>query len=303
MAKIKIKLINLFIIFFLVIIFSSVFFVWFIIYTPKNSYSQEKINFSIRKGETVEEISLNLKKQGLIRYSFPFLGYIFLKEKEKEIKAGEYELSPAMNIIEIANKIVSGDRIKKTITIVEGWTIEDIESYFKKNGLLKEGEKINDDLEGYLFPDTYEILPGEDLNEIIDRIHYNFEKKVESKFKEEIALKNKTLSEIVIMASILEKEVKTFEDKKVVSGILWKRLKMGMLLQVDAFLDTYKTKGLPSKPICNPGLESIEAAIFPQESPYFYYLSAYDGKTIFSKTLKEHNLAIEKYLKNKKVSN
>ena len=118
---------------------------------------------------------------------------------------------------------------------------------------------------------------------------------------------------------MLEEEVKTIEDKKIVSGILWKRLKIGMPLQVDAtilyalgneprwltyddlkidsFYNTYKYVGLPPGPIANPGLDSIMAAIYPQESGYWYYLSAPDGKTYFSQTLEEHNLKKVKYLK------
>lgn len=268
----------------LIIILLSGFLVWFGIYVPKNPCSEETATFLVKKGEGAKEISLNLKEEGLIRYSSFFRIYALVKDKAGELKAGEYELSRAMNIPKIVDKIASGDRIKKMITIIEGWTIKDIEEYLKV-------EKIDLSLEGYLFPDTYEIYPEDGIEEIIERMLANFDKKVRSQFQEEIG------SEIIIMASLLEKEVRTFEDKKIVSGILWKRLEIGMPLQVDAALDTYKYKGLPQSPICNPGLESIKAAIYPQKSSYLYYLSAPDGKTIFSKTLKEHNIAKEKYLK------
>jgi len=119
------------------------------------------------------------------------------------------------------------------------------------------------------------------------------------------------------MASLLEKEVISFEDKQIVSGILWKRLRAGIPLQVDATLlcareknkvsledtkidspyNTYQHLGLPLGPICNPGLESIKAAVYPKDSPYWYYLSKPNKETVFSKTLEEHNLAQAKYLK------
>lgn len=121
------------------------------------------------------------------------------------------------------------------------------------------------------------------------------------------------------MASLVEKEVKTLEDKKLVSGVLWKRLENGMPLQVDATIsyitgkknakiliadtqidspyNTYKYRGLPLGPISNPGLDSIVAALYPQESSYWYYLSTPEGQTIFSRTLDEHNQARAKYLK------
>ena len=174
-------------------------------------------------------------------------------------------------------------------------------------------------LEGYLFPDTYEISEGESPEDIIKNILVNFEKKITRELKEAIALKNKSVFEIITMASMIEKEVKTINDKKIVSGILWKRLEDGMPLQVDATINyitgknhksalladlkinspynTYKYQGLPLGPISNPGIDSILAAIYPTESKYWYYLSADSGKTIFSKTLKEHNAAIAKYLR------
>ncbi len=268
----------------IVIILLSGFLVWFGIYVPKNPGSSETMVFLVKKGEGAKEISINLKNQEIIRYSSFFRVYSLIYGKAEQLKAGEYELSAGMNIAEIVNKMASGDRIKKMITIIEGWTVKDIEEYLKV-------EKIDLSLEGYLFPDTYEIFPEDGIEEIVAKILANFDKKVRSQFQEEIG------PEIIIMASLLEKEVQTFEDKKIVSGILWKRLEIGMPLQVDASPDTYKYKGLPQGPICNPGLKSIEAAIYPQESSYFYYLSAPDGKTIFSQTLKEHNIAREKYLK------
>ena len=98
------------------------------------------------------------------------------------------------------------------------------------------------------------------------------------------------------MASLIEKEVQTIEDKQLVSGVLWKRLGIGMALQVDAAPITYRERGLPQNPIANPGLDSLKASLYPKENPYWYYLSTPEGKTIFSKTLEEHNIAKARYL-------
>ena len=281
------------------------------IYYPIEPGSDETVIFLVKKGEGAKEISINLKEQGLIRYSSLFRIYTLIEDKAEELKAGEYELSFSMNVPEIVNKLASGDRIKKMITIIEGWTVKDIANYL-------EVEELDSDLEGYLFPDTYEISPEDGIEEIIEKMLANFDKKLTLELREEIASQEKTTHEIVIMASLIEKEVRTFEDKKIVSGILWKRIESNMPLQVDATItyitgkksteilqeeleidspyNTYKYKGLPFGPICNPGMESILAAIYPESSEYWFYLSTLEGETIFSKTLKEHSEARAKYL-------
>ncbi len=180
--------------------------------------------------------------------------------------------------------------IQVRVTIPEGYTNKDIASRFNR---FKNFDKdiflrITQGNEGYLFPDTYFLTGQETEGDIIAKMEDNFKKKV-----------GEVKQEIVIMASLLEKEAKTSEDKKIISGILWKRLDAGMLLQVDASLDydTYSYKGLPLAPICNPGLASIQAALNPQDSPYWYYLSDGNGNIHYAKTFEEHKINKEKYLR------
>jgi UPF0755 protein len=280
------------------------------IFLPKEKNSVPKI-FSVEKGQGLFEIGENLEKEGLIKSKIFFDFYILLVGKQKNLQAGKYFLSSSMNIPEIAKKIISGDIAKVKVTIPEGSTVKEIE---EKLNLELPGEN----LEGYLFPDTYYFPIDVSGEEVVRIMKENFEKKI-SPYKEEIEKSGKTLKEIIIMASLIEKEVKTKEEKELVSGILWKRLENGIPLQVDATItyitkkkttkisledlqidspyNTYKYKGLPPGPICNPGLESILAALYPKDSDYWYYLSTPEGKTIFSKTLAEHNIAKEKYLK------
>ena len=124
----------------------------------------------------------------------------------------------------------------------------------------------------------------------------NFERNVSSS-SGEIKASGHSLSDIIKMASILESEVKSVEDKQIASSILWKRLELGMPLQVDSDPDTYKHTGFPPRPISNPGLESIEAAIHPTTTPYLYFLTGDDGTTHYSKTFEEHVAAKFKYIK------
>lgn len=315
------------------------------IYFPMSSFTSAKASvkeviFSIEKGEGSRDISLNLEKEGLIKWAPIFRLYVLTIGVSGRLQAGTYVLSSSMNMPKIAEKLAKGDVIKTEVTIPEGFTLSEIEmeltSEFKEQNLnpqlkskslnlyKKDYDFLADapdvaGLEGYLFPDTYWFSYGAEEEDIIKAMLDNFSKKLNLALRGEIKNQKKTIFEIITMASLLEKEVKTIEDKKLVSGILWKRLKIGMPLQVDATIgyiigknsadisseetkidspyNTYKYKGLPLGPISNPGLESIMAAVYPSNSPYFYYLSAPDGKTIFSKTLQEHNLAKAKYLK------
>ncbi len=329
------------------------FFAYQEIYLARDSNSPSTTIFSVRKGEGIQEISNNLENQGLIKSSLFFQGYVLLRGDRGKLQAGKYELSPAMNIPKIAAKLVFGTTIKEKITIIEGWNLRDVALYFEKeeissqkeffellgypladfrknsnfsgqkdfseefNFLKDKPENLN--LEGYLFPDTYEINPEDGIKEIIEKALANFSEKLIKDLRKEIASQNKTIFEIVTMASLIEKEAKTFGDKKIVSGVLWKRLKNGIPLQVDATINyitgkksvkvskeetkidspynTYKYRGLPLGPICNPGEESFLAAIYPGDSQYWYYLSDTDGIIYFSETLKEHNIKKAKYLK------
>jgi len=296
----------------LILILAGIIFFWYEIYWPKNFQLTENELFLVQKGQSLFEIAENLEKERLIKNKFFFDFYVILKGKEKRLQAGEYFLSPSESIAGTAKKIISGDIAKIVVTIPEGFTIKQIE---QRLGLELPGEN----LEGFLFPDTYEFPLGVSGEEIVKKMKDNFDKKLTPDLREEIERQKKTIFEIVTMASMIEKEVKTYEDKELVSGILWKRLKNNIPLQVDATLtyitgkkttkisieetqidspyNTYKYLGLPPGPICNPGIDTIKAAIYPKNSNYWYYLSIPEGKTIFSKTLEEHNAVKARYLK------
>lgn len=175
-------------------------------------------------------------------------------------------------------------------------------------------------LEGYLFPDTYRMYADAAPEDLIEKMLVRFgEKTVEKEFAETLQDSEYTLHELVTMASLIEAEVPRTEDRTVVAGLLWKRIGAGMPLQVDATINyitgkhersasradlkinspynTYLYPDLPPGPINNPGMGALRAAASPKESPYWFYLSAEDGTTIFSKTFDEHKVAKEKYLK------
>lgn len=249
----------------------------------------------MEKGEGSKEIALNLEKENLIFWGPLFRLYVLISGDSKKLQAGDYQIFSSMNIPAISDKMERGDIMKADITIPEGFDAEQI--YQRMKDITKIDFLDLEENEGYLFPDTYEIAFGAESEDIIKIMTDNFKEKITIDLEKEIKKQGKTLEDIVIMASILEREVRTKEDKELASGILWKRLKIGMALQVDAAPITYERRGLPEGPICNPGLETIMAAIYPKTSAFWYYLSTPEGKIIYSKTLEEHNIARVKYLR------
>lgn len=206
------------------------------------------------------------------------------------------------------------------VTLPEGFNVYQIASTLQAAGIVPREEFLKEAIseEGFLFPDTYEFFKDSKPKVIIAKMKKNFEEKT-SIFTEDIGKQGKGARDIVIMASLLEEEAALEEDRKLISGILWKRISLGMPLQVDAALtyatgrsshkltdadlalddpyNTYKYKGLPAGPISNPGIGAIEAAINPTSSSYLYYLSDSKGVIHYAKTFEEHKLNKTRYLR------
>ena len=329
---------NLKIIFLIAVIIFCFFAAWEI-YVPKSYNSKDIIIYNLERGMGSKDIATTLINQRIIKSGVFFRIFTIVTFQHTKLQAGKYELSPGMTIPEIVKKFVSGDTVKNKITIIEGWNLDDIGTYLEdknvylkkdflaatKKDLRKEFEFLEDQpqnasLEGFMFPDTYYIFEDATVEDFLKTTLSNFDKKLSPDLRKEIDNQNKSVFQIITMASMVEKEVQSTEDKKIVSGILWKRIKEGIPLQVDATVNyithkndpkvsikdtkidspynTYKYYGLPLGPISNPGMDSIIAAIYPTKTDYWYYLSADGtGKIIFSRTLEEHNIAIAKYFK------
>ncbi|HLD70934.1 MAG TPA: endolytic transglycosylase MltG [Negativicutes bacterium] len=313
-------------------------FVWEM-YIPKSFAGAETVRYTARSGMGAKEIATDLKERGVIKSSLFFNAYAFITGSHGKLQAGLYDISPSMSVAGIINTLVSGNVARHKITVIEGWDLRDIADYLEEKDvyyneefagalemdfsgkfsfLTGKPEKLG--LEGYIFPDTYYIPAGSSAEDFLNVALQNFDRKLTPAMREQITKDKRSIFQIVTMASILEKEVNSLEDKKIVSGILWKRLSVSMPLQVDATINyitnkndpgvtladtkidspynTYKYYGLPLGPISNPGLDSLMAAVYPQKSDYWYYLSELEtGKTIFSKTFQEHQSSIKKYFK------
>lgn len=287
-----------------------------------NSQSKESKIFVVQKGDGVKEISNRLKANGLIRSSIVFFLLVKQSGIDKKIEAGDFRLSPSMTAKEIAENLTHGT-LDIWITVPEGKRATEIAEILKEKiptydlswfGVLGASE-------GYLFPDTYLIPKDANIEMVVNQMRGNFDAKYATLDTSNTKL---TQEEIVILASLIEREAITDAERPIIAGILINRLNAGMALQVDAtiqyakgknpsnkkwwepvFIEEYKTVvsdyntylfvGLPPGPISNPGLEALRAAASPTTTDYLYYLHDGNGKIRYAKTLSEHNSNIEKY--------
>ena len=321
-------------------------------FAPTDSQNQEVVSFSVKSGSSLSAVSKNLEAAGLIHNHTVFKYMADFMGMGQKIQSGDYELTRAMSATEILNQLISGDGKPLTmkITIIPGWTVEDVANYLVEIKVLssadeflslcKSGEAYNGyyfieevmktgtvsqrkyALEGYLSPNTYEIYTSSSADTLIKRLLTQTEAAYLSGYDERAQELGLTMDEVFTLASMIEKEAKTSDFAKV-SAVFHNRLKAGLTLgsdvtvkyvsgsqkmslndsdlAVDSPYNTYTHKGLPVGPICNPSMDAVVAALYPDEQyvaqKYLYFCSAEpeSGKLVFSKTLEEHNKAVSYY--------
>ncbi len=321
-------------------------------FAPTDSQNQEVVSFSVKSGSSLSAVSKNLEAAGLIHNHTVFKYMADFMGMGQKIQSGDYELTRAMSATEILDQLISGDGKPLTmkITIIPGWTVEDVANYLVEIKVLsstdeflslcKSGEAYNGyyfieevmktgtvsqrkyALEGYLSPNTYEIYTSSSADTLIKRLLTQTEAAYLSGYDERAQELGMTMDEVFTLASMIEKEAKTSDFAKV-SAVFHNRLKAGMTLgsdvtvkyvsgsqkmslndsdlAVDSPYNTYTHKGLPVGPICNPSMDAVVAALYPDEQyvaqKYLYFCSAEpeSGKLVFSKTLEEHNKAVSYY--------
>ena len=309
--------------------------------TPHNVQDNIKKEFVIQSGESVQQIADNLEGRNLIKRADFFKFYVWKEKLVGKLQAGNYELSSAMPIAEMVDLFIGG-KIKSAeikITIPEGFLNKEIDERLASNNLIKKGEFIkfdednnldlskyeflkdkpeNSGLQGYYFPDTYIYYKDSTIESVVKKMLANFDNKLSQDLREEIESQNKSIFEVIILASIIEKEAGFVEDMGKVASVFQNRLDIGKALESDATINyitgsgraqstyddleidspynTYKYPGLPPAPISNPGINAIKAAIYPEETDYFYFLTAKNGESFFSVTYDEHLRNKSKYL-------
>jgi len=295
---------------------------------PVDASKTTKVNFVVPKGQSITAIGQHLKNVGLIRNVTAFRFIIWQQRLEKKIQAGDFFLSPSMNTAQIAQGLTMGTS-DVWIKVLEGWRVEEIADMLA-DAKLEQFDKqeflsLAKDDEGYLFPNSYLIPKSSTAESIHTLLSDEFDKKVTTGLSKDIDASGKSLKDIITLASLVQREAREPDQMRVVAGILQNRLKMGMPLQVDATLqyihgydsaekswwvapllaqkestsafNTYKNPGLPPRPIDSPGLAAITAVLHPQASDYLYYVTDRTGNMHYAKTLEQHNMFVQQYLR------
>ena len=312
--------------------------------SPLNKLDTTKAILTIEPGMSVTSIAHLLKDHAIIRSVTSFTIYARLTGTASKLRAGSYAFAPSMSIPKVIEVLTEGSPEAINITIKEGMSVREIDAQMAKNGLGKEGDILDcawscdfstfdflppkpafarekgygSRLEGYLFPETYSIEPAQYQPKFfLERLLGQFRTRIVQGFNEDINTSGKSLHELVIMSSLIEKESRHDEEREIVSGILWKRLKNSVVLGVDAVnryilepgaplmktdlessspYNSRRRGGLPPSPISNAGESSFRAALNPKNSEYWYYLHDPKGIIHYAITLDEHNLNRVKYL-------
>ena len=281
----------------------------------------EEINFEIDKNQSLTSISGKLKKYGVIRSKILFLSYIKLKGYEKKIRFGEYLLPRRINLENLLDLFSSGKQINYSITIPEGWSSWKIVKFLNSNKYLS-GEVESLPVEGSLSPDTYFVAKGENRNKVLERMQLRQEEVLREIWNDRDGdLPLNSPRDLLILASIIEKETGISAERRIIASVLINRITKGMRLQVDPTViygltkgkgklgrplisrdlktasdyNTYLLSGLPKGPICNPGKDSILAASKPEKTNFLYFVADGEGGHLFSENLSEHNKNVKRW--------
>ena len=288
----------------------------------------DAVSISISKGSTLIDISTELHSKKVIKNRSSFILAVKMLGYEKDIPAGKFIINNVSTNYSLVNKLINSVNVSKKVTILEGWSINEIaeklhsslkidkKSFLnasKNKALLDKWDIKSNSFEGYLFPNTYQFAEDVSPIKIIDKMVSEYKKNVTKKMYDRMSKINLNENEVLTLASIIEGEAIYDSERPTISGVYHNRLKKGMRLQADPTIqyiiddsprrllnkdlkikspyNTYLNHGLPPGPINNPGLESIKAALYPEEIDFLYFVAKGDGYHTFSKTEKEHNKA------------
>ena len=303
--------------------------------TPYKSFTATEQFVEIPPGTGNNAIAARLVDAGVVRDRYTFRATIALTGERRKLKAGEYRFDRAMTPAEVIDKIARGDVYVIPITFPEGLTIAEMSKLFEAHGFgtaasfveaARDAKVIHDldpaatDLEGYLFPDTYQLPRRTDAAKLVRQMVAEFRRAFTPEMRATAAAHHDMVRTIVTIASIVEKETAKPEERPLVSAVYRNRLRLGMLLQcdptviyalekrgrydgnihkpdlqIDSPYNTYRFPGLPPGPIASPGRAALAAAVNPADADFLYFVSRNDGSHEFAKTLADHNRNVQKF--------
>lgn len=311
-----------------ILLFSAVLFAVSYVLSPVTAQSTSTQTMVIPKGAGVSAIGALLQQKNLIRSAWAFRFVVWKNKLAKNLQAGTFDIAPSQSPEEIARALTKGtDDV--WVTIVEGLRNEEIAEVLAQTlGPTfdpKEFLRLANGKQGFLFPDTYLVPKMATANSIVNLLQSTFTKKTAIGIQDELQKQNRSFTNAVILASLIQREARTPETMRMIAGILLNRLEKGWPLQVDATLqyikgydpkentwwqtpyaedkqrkspyNTYLHSGLPPGPIANPGLHALEAVVNPTPSEYWYYITDDNGVMHYAKTIDEHNANVRKYLR------
>jgi UPF0755 protein len=312
--------------------------VWLVVrrvHTPYKGYAGAERFVEIPPGTSVAAIGYRLVEAGVIRDRLAYRYALWRTGAGRDLKAGEYRFDRPMTPIEVVRTIQRGEVYLRPVTFPEGLTIAEMAAIYERAGFGRAAEFAEaarrrdlvaaldpaaEDLEGYLFPDTYALPRRAGAEEVVRLMVRRFERAFDAPLREEAARRGLTVRQAVTLASLVEKETGRPDERPLVAAVYHNRLRVGMPLQcdptviyalqrdgrwsgnlrredlrIDSPYNTYRYPGLPPGPIAAPGRASLEAAVRPAEVPYLYFVSRNDGSHVFATTLVEHNRNVRQY--------
>ncbi len=294
--------------------------------------NQGSIELRVERGEPFSSVVKSLKERGVVQNERLFSLWARFLAADKKIHWGLYRFELPLSLQEILDRMRLGRGVFRRVTIPEGLTLKEIADLLEKEGIAKGDQFLKEaadaeilgrlgleekGVEGYLFPDTYYFTPFATEREILVTMAEQFRREFTAKMRQRSQEMGLNLREVVTLASVIEKETGAKEERPLVSAVFHNRLRQKMLLQSDPTViyglknfsgdltrkdlqsrspyNTYRYPGLPPAPICNPGLSSLMAALYPASVPYLFFVSKNDGTHFFSVNFKEHDQAVKTY--------
>jgi UPF0755 protein len=302
---------------------------------PYRGYAEDEIYVDIPQGLGVAAIGHRLVEAGVIRSDWAFRFAVWRRGAARTLKAGEYRFTGQARATDIVDQLVQGAVVLRPITFREGLTIADMAAHFEAAGLgtkamfaaaagrgslVHEVDAKADDLEGYLFPETYNLPRDASADRLVEQMAKRFLATYDQKLRDAARTRGLTTRQVVTIASLVEKETSRADERPLVSAVYQNRMRIGMgmqcdptvifalqraglwrgnltreNLQFDSPYNTYRYAGLPPGPIAAPGRASLEAAVAPADVPFLYFVSRNDGSHVFASTLDEHNRNVHRH--------